>query len=536
MKLNLVTHKTRFGLCATESAAWAWFYNHCLMPRGLTFANCTVCDVDDIPSVLNLPKADFNIFLGNPASVKLAYNPLLKHRGVVRYPQPYHTPTVVTFNPQEAYDMRTIDPTDEEDDTISARQEKDGMSIAPKSWRYLMKFDIDKLFSRPKIPEKPLIYLNPDLGRLTDYLNRCKGQRLYLDIECRIEDCTLDCIGLAVDESPVAVVTIWNHLNKLHYQPWELRPFLAALFRAMSRNTVVVHNGFFDLWVLCYFYHFPLPENIWDTMHCQHRRWPEIEKSLGVAVSMWTNLTFHKDQYCRPKSARALDRLKQYNALDVHATREIHKAQLLYGCDHDGYLKSCQQVNASMPAYLRTSLQGIPVDEALLQQMLNARQRRVLQYMRVWRLFMGKTFNPMSAQQCVDLIHHKMHMPVVNRSRKTKAPTLDSKAIYRLRVKTTIPLQNDILDAIIKTRLLVKEVQTLTFVPYEQDSLKATYVLPDYASSARDASRSTAAGRRLASARRGSLSAGQKDGRSGSVGFVPKAIRIKPKQAPASND
>ncbi len=71
---------------------------------------------------------------------------------------------------------------------------------------------------------------------------------------------------------------------------------LRALAVALRDNTVVIHNALFDLFVLAYRYGIPAPPNVYDTMLAHHRLFPEVEKSLGHCISLYTDPTLSQER------------------------------------------------------------------------------------------------------------------------------------------------------------------------------------------------------------------------------------------------
>lgn len=106
-------------------------------------------------------------------------------------------------------------------------------------------------------------------------------------------------------------------------------------------------------------------------------------------------------------------------------------------------------------------LRGVKVDPKSLAESRWADLRKMKVLQRILNALVGKHFNAGSSQQCVNYFHGTLKYPVVARSRETGAPSLDSKALYKLRTKHDNPL----IDVIFAYRRVAK---TFSMTEFEQ--------------------------------------------------------------------
>lgn len=471
MKLAIVTHKTRHGLCKVDSVPWQHFAQHSLPPT-LTLNDCQILDgTAKSPNDLR-PDISHVLVLGRKSLINWlpeGYRAIFKSRGnLLRVAGRL---TTVSFNPQDAADfsMHDMESDSNEDAEVTARQEKDDNTVRPCNWRWWISKDTTKLVQTPedfRFPLEPINLYTPVEEAIRKLLV-ARNQHLFLDIETRFDDAQLDCIGFAVDDDTANVVCIYNYDNQLEHGKEDTRRFLAALGQAMCRNTVVVHNAMFDLWVLCFYYHLPFGRRIFDTMCAHHRAWPEVEKSLGHCVSLYTRLPFHKDEYRVPTTERMQTALWKYNGKDVYSMRAVWKELVKQGAELPGLASSMESANASVHPYLVMSLQGFPVDKPRLLSTRDELKARLVQFDRVRKLLItGHDFNPRSSLQCIELLHEQLNAPVVSRSHKTRMPKLDNKALYKILAKVDDKKTQGIVNFIIQYRLLAKSIDTVTFNEY----------------------------------------------------------------------
>lgn len=324
----------------------------------------------------------------------------------------------------------------------------------------------------------------PSSEELCEWLKSIpENENLYLDIETSVDGgYNMFCIGLATETSDIYVTPIFKWDGILFYSLDSCTRIFKELSRTMSRCTVVTHNGFgFDLLVLAWRYHIVWGTKHYDTMIAMHRCFPEIEKSLGHGMSLWTDEEYHKDEGCfNPHNMNDLVRLMEYNAKDVHAMRLIKAAIDKYSADIPGLSESIAQGNRCVYPYTLTSLSGISFDEVERDAIIKENDRLMTQYLRWLEILKGKEYKtrvlPTSSKSCVMFFHDYLNYDVVARSRNISkrtgnplnTPSLNEKALYKLKLKYP---QNIMIDICIAYRRRKKESGMLGFEPWDINRL-----------------------------------------------------------------
>lgn len=254
---------------------------------------------------------------------------------------------------------------------------------------------------------------------------------------------------------------------------------MALLARAIETATVVSHNGFgFDLPILSWRYHLPVPRKNYDTMIGLHRSFPKVEKSLGHGISLFLWRYYHKDKgNFHPKNLTEEQELWSYNAEDVEGTRELKWAIDDYAKTVPGLQESIIQGNRCIYPYTLMSLNGMAFSDAKRQEIMLENDKLMLQYLRMIQIFLDELqykgrLLPSSPKSCVSFFHEFMNYAVVGRSqtiskktgRPLNTPSLNEKNFWKLKLKYP---DNFLIDLCVKYRQVKKDTGMLKFVPWD---------------------------------------------------------------------
>lgn len=312
------------------------------------------------------------------------------------------------------------------------------------------------------------LILHPSSHYVETELLKYKDCTFYFDMETERDSAGnihMICFAFAFEAGPVVSVPLLAHDYSLAYSPEMTVRILRALAIALRDNCCVAHNGSgYDFMVLAIYYRIGIGRKVYDTMVAQHRIFPELEKSLGHCISMWLYAPFHKDEGAGGyMSVAQVNQKLQYCAKDVHTMRLIRLEQLDYAKRIPGMLESIQQAQDSIRPYMITTLQGITYDAAFLTNTVKENDRLMMQYLRMMNLLMGTDKLPLiSNKACIQYFHDMLDYPVVARSKKTGKPSLDEKALLKLRLKVA----NPIIDILLAYRRVKKETGSLQFNPW----------------------------------------------------------------------
>jgi hypothetical protein len=393
----------------------------------------------------------------------------------------FNLPCICSFSPQDA-----IDPVDHEsrlnyhiteaahdddDDSDEYDTKKRHGRTRRSNYRFWLVRDVKKLLwgiENGTQPEKYEIRIYPSIEEIFEVIKDRRNQYVEFDIETD-SDKNLLCFSLGFEGSNIFYsIPILRYDYSLAYglSTYEI---IRKLIILLNRNTIVIHNCMFDLFVLAHKYRIGFPRSIYDTMFAQHRCFPEAEKSLGHSLSCWPEIwePFHKDEgIFEPKNLEQEKQLWTYNAKDAAAMRFIRTAQMKYAKSVDGLEWSIQQSNSLMYPFLLNTLHGMNVDVERRETMMKENDRLLNHYQRALDyLTKPYSLNASSNPSCCNYFHGLLDYPVVGRSKKTGEPSLNETNLLKLKLKNP---DNAAIDFCIKYRQVKKEFGSLKFIPWKE--------------------------------------------------------------------
>jgi hypothetical protein len=407
-------------------------------------------------------------------------------------------PAIPSYLPQDCADIKSYEAqnnplskdfqVDVEDDEASESVEsiKRYSRTHRKNFAFWLRADTRKakyiLQNGPPKPEYPEpIYVTYPTAELTcNILKGVKGSFLYFDIETDWEEQNIQCFSFSFDGHTIYNIPILDYNYKFAYESIYIYKIFQALAIAIRDNILVAHNGAcFDFFLLCWKYRIPI-YNVYDTMVAMHRCYPDIEKSLGHGVSLFTWEHFHKDEDSQGyyTKQQMMDRMK-YCGKDVYTMFLVHMGIVKLQKQVVGLEHSINTANASIMPYLINTLTGIRVNQEKLKEIQNENDRLMTQYLRICDILIGpegkkeikermsskpKGF-PNSSTQCCIYFHDLLGYPVVARSPQTGKPSLGKKAIFSLALRH----DNPVLKVVTQFRILSKEYSSLKFNPWKGD-------------------------------------------------------------------
>ena len=362
---------------------------------------------------------------------------------------------IATFEPQEAIDRQAyFNPNDTTGNKAGDDKGRHGHTKRPNR-RFWMARDLKKAvgyLTTPPIIVKSEHILWPRADEVIKVLTETKGEHLFFDIETN-RNLEMTCFGFSFDYKRAWCVPMVTSAFAGYY--YEDTPrILRALAVAFRDNTVVIHNSLFDLFVLAYKYGIPAPRRVYDTMLAHHRLFPEVEKSLGHCISLYTDQPYHKNEgIFEPKNYDQQKALYEYNAKDV-----ITMALLMPNIDETAEnfraTESIEQVNASVVPYLTAMLQGIRYDEDKLMDIIKHNDRYQMQLLRFTKLLTGDELNPNSPKQVSQYLYNRLGY-----KKPDKDPT-NEKTLLQVQLKHP---ENPIISIILRYRATAKESGQLKF-------------------------------------------------------------------------
>lgn len=389
---------------------------------------------------------------------------LLKQRGIVQLLN--GRPAIATFHPIDCYDFKAIDLEnfENEGDEDEKEESKDVGPTSRINYLHWAMLDYRKLMTLQwPLPVSPPDYpiICPPVDFAVNWLTNRKNEDVIIDIETRRQDHSLDCIGFRASGQTV-VVPFYGPDNRLYYGPYGTARIFRALLTLFTNKTIriVGHNLGFDLSVLCFRYGLPLPPSLHDTMLAMHREFPQLEKSLSHALSLYTTATRnHKGDIAVNVSTDNFRRLLAYNANDVLWTERILESQRFRATSNDSLRESVETANSILRCTLLMTFTGIRIDSAARDQQIALAMLQQEQYTRCLHILtQNPDFNPASPPQCAALLYTKLKYPI-KETTETGAPATGTKILLKLQVEQP----NPIIPLIIAAREAAKAASMLRF-------------------------------------------------------------------------
>ena len=485
-KLNLLT-----------ATGGVFFDNHCLQPD-YNRMRCDIRLLEDKTSFL--PNTKCILLLGEAAMHHYVpdtrNNSLNEMRGSPLYVG--DIPAIASYFPQDCADLKDHESTfNPESKNYSGEErteiEDDGdvksfSNTKRGNYAFWLHSDVKKCKRILQTGDKqwpteapPIYKIYPAAQEVIDVLSNTKDCWMDFDIETDYEEQNLLCFSFTFDGRVVYSVPVLDNNYRPAYS--RLYEIIRALVIAIKNNTLVAHNGAaFDFFVLGYKYHIPVYK-VYDTMLAMHRCYPDVEKSLGHCVSLWTYQRFHKDQDSGSYITKdqMLEKLK-YCAKDVFTLYLVRNAIQKYEKTVVGLSDSIACAQRSIRPYLVTMLQGIRYSAEEVEKRCKENDELMMQYNRIIECLIGpngmidvrkavkgkaKMFAG-SNKQCVEYFHNMLGYPVVARSPKTGDPALGKKAIYKLALRE----KNPVITFVMLYRKVQKEFGALSFIPWKDDDGK----------------------------------------------------------------
>lgn len=468
------------------------FNQECLSPRTDRWS-CDIRTSDTIQEGL-LPNTRGLLLLGDRAfkewttpGVYDSYT-LNEQRGVPLVSN-FSLPTIASYTPQDSCDfvdhesrlnphlLRQEGHSEEDDEDGDEYSEKKRHGRTSRSnYRHWLRRDTKKILwaidNAESLSNKKAwdIRVYPNEADLVRLLGEWSEGYLYLDIETDIEHNVL-CIGLNHSSSDIVLcIPLLRHDYTLAYS--SIARILRAIVLCCYRNTVVIHNSMFDLFVLADKYKIAPPRQIYDTLIAQHRMFPEVEKSLGHCLSAWSTIwePFHKDEgVFMPWNTEQEKQLWSYNTKDVYGMRLVHEAQMAYVNSQEspaGLATSIAQGMRAIRPFLLMTFEGIRADDTLRQQIIADNDILMTNYLRALNMLTGPGVDllPTSSKSCIKYFHDMLGYPIVGKSKDTGAPSLNETNMWKLKLKNP---HNVAIDFCIKYRQHKKESGMLGFEPWK---------------------------------------------------------------------
>ena len=459
-----------------------WFVHQCLEPAVSRF-NCDIRTLDTFKSEPLIRNTRLILALGqNAAQYFTGHSDQTIHqsRGNINFHG--DIPVITSYLPQDSFDpvnhesrfnplLQGLKHEDEEaKDGDTGLADKNKSRTRRKNWRFWLAQDVAKairiLENKGRIPEsnhKFEYVVRPNSEEIIYVLSHSNGEVLTFDMETDF-DSNMLCFAFHLSSSDrVYCVPVLNCYYNIVYP--NIGAILRALAIAMCRNTVVTHNGYsFDLVVLATKYRFPLGKAQYDTLLAQHRCYPEVERSLGHCISLWTYQQYHKDEIVfMPRTSDQETKNLQYCGKDVSTTLLVKEGIDKHASVQRGLVQSIQQAMLQVRPYIIVSLTGMKFNQLKRQKLMDYNSALMVQYLRLINYLVGYELSPSSPKQCIKYFHEELEYDVVMRT-NIGAPSLKGDAIEQLKLRHP---ENLVLTLCVLYRAARKQCGSLKFKPWK---------------------------------------------------------------------
>lgn len=312
---------------------------------------------------------------------------------------------IATYLPQDCKDRKQYE-IEAEDSEIAGEgeikddeegKEKEHSKTRRKNYKFWFIKDIEKAIkiSKEGIPGSLLVSdslrIYPTSREVIDELTTHKNDILYFDIETHPVNYYITVFSFAFGDRRIFTVPLVRFFGTPSYNKGELCSIFKSLQMAFMDNRVCIYNAGFDLFILAWKYKLCPPKlnNIIDPMIMQHRLYPEVEKSLGHAMSFRTYEPYHKNENVfLPRSKDEEDRLWLYNAKDVYGLRLVHK-DIELEATRAKLSQVIHRSNRLVYPYLLMTLQGCKIDTEFRSSEIDKLERLKIQHRRIMRILVG---------------------------------------------------------------------------------------------------------------------------------------------------
>lgn len=193
------------------------------------------------------------------------------------------------------------------------------------------KFDVARAVRHSRMVEgqSPIMVrggtIRPLLSDVLSYIAtlRSSRARTTFDIEGYADDVGCTMLSLCTTPTDGIVIPFW--IDGKNYWSEEEEVLIWIAFSALCFDPNVpmaAHNSFYELFVLAWRHHIIVNNLYDDTMMKHWEVYPEMERSLAVCTSIYTEQPYYKDQ----RLATDPDARLRYNLTDSQVTDEVNTA------------------------------------------------------------------------------------------------------------------------------------------------------------------------------------------------------------------
>lgn len=315
------------------------------------------------------------------------------------------------------------------------------------------KWDVNRAVKHSRTPDlsyrQRSITIRPSVDEVLRFIARVESNEYAIstDIEGYADNVGVTTLSIATSPDECLVIPFW--LNGAHYWSEEEEIMVWTALHRLYANPRIrkkCHNGFYELFVLAWRHKVAIRNLDEDTMLKQFEYLPELEKSLGVCVSFYTEEPYYKDDRENPDPNVKL----VYNGKDSCCTEEVDRVlDPLLAKNPRSY--EHYRFNISLlPPYHYMHLRGCRFDTARAESHRRRANEELAPLLSSIEKSCGRPVNPKSSADKAWLLYeHLGYKPFARYGTTTK-----EEVIHRYWARERNPILRDLVRAInLRTRI-----------------------------------------------------------------------------------
>lgn len=286
--------------------------------------------------------------------------------------------------------------------------------------------------------------LRPTLDQALHYVNtliaRANEQPLLLSVDIETRGGHTACVGIAPSKHDAICIPFMCAERREGY--WSLEEELLVVDKmaellAHTNVRVVGQNFLYDCQYFAADWGF-VPNVHFDTMFAQGVLFPGMQKSLDFLSSMYCAHHLYWKDAGKEWDIRTMpeEQLWNYNCIDAVKTMEVYEVESAL-LDKLGLRDPFTHKMSEFYPVLTTMLHGVLIDQGARDQMDAELQQGLTKREEYFTFLLGHPLNPRSPKKMMQFFYDDLKLPV-QKSRKTKKPTLDDEALQMLVKKEPI--------------------------------------------------------------------------------------------------
>jgi uracil-DNA glycosylase family 4 len=305
-------------------------------------------------------------------------------------------------------------------------------------WSFLNAVDFKRIQVQSKTPDmvsqKRELYINPTFNEAMDFIRYCNMQPVVnFDLETIVENEEVTHISLSCSPDYAMSISLDAGLYP-RYTVEQETELLIAICTLLENPDVrkVIHNTAFEDLIMFRQYGCVI-QNTDDTLVAAAIALPSVYRRLEIQTSIFTNEPYYKDEgHGHTSKAKVSDDYSRYSAKDTIVMTEIRQGQWQELARQSNLEAYQRQMKLRIPT-LHMGEYGIKVDTVALESERKEVEKEITQLSEQFHQACGDV-DFRSPKQLMDYYYIRLGYHTYLNP-KTKQPTVDEKALKRLKIK-----------------------------------------------------------------------------------------------------